>query len=395
MLGSIYIGLSGMDAYTQGLQTISNNIANLNSPGFKATTVNFSDMFAAGGDGLTFTSNGQPTGGGVHLAPPTTDFNQGTLRQTTSDLDLALQGSGFLVLQSGDKIAYARTGQFFVDNDGFITIQGTTYHLTVLDPSNQPAAPNLDAKRTSAPVATTKITFADNLSSTATTASVSSINVFDSSGGKHIWQVNFAAVGATAPGQWNVTVLDETGATVATSVLKFNGSAVDPATQTLTVNTTPTSGAPLSVVLDFSSRVTSFSGGTASTLRAASVDGNGVGDLASVTIDDSGQVKLTYSNNKTELLGAVAIADFRDPQQLKAIGDGLFENPRAAQHRLVASTVDGVGKLVSREIEASNVDLSQAFGDLILIQRGFQASSQVVSVSNDMIQELFGIRGRG
>ena len=106
-------------------------------------------------------------------------------------------------------------------------------------------------------------------------------------------------------------------------------------------------------------------------------------------------MKLTYSNTKTELLGSVALADFRDPQQLQRAGNGLFENRGGGQHRLLSSGADGIGKLVSKQIEASNVDLAQEFGDLILIQRGFQASSQVVSVSNDMIQQLFGIRGQG
>jgi flagellar hook protein FlgE len=95
------------------------------------------------------------------------------------------------------------------------------------------------------------------------------------------------------------------------------------------------------------------------------------------------------------LLGAVAIADFRDPQQLERIGAGLFIDKGGANVRLLASGQDGVGKLLSRQIEASNVDLSQQFGDLILVQRGFQASSQVISISNDMIQQLFGIRGQG
>jgi flagellar hook protein FlgE len=117
--------------------------------------------------------------------------------------------------------------------------------------------------------------------------------------------------------------------------------------------------------------------------------------LSGVTIDQSGQVKLTYSNGKTELVGAVALANFLDPQQLQRVGNGLFENLTGSQPRLVASGGDGVGQLLSKQLETSNVNLAQEFGELIIIQRGFQASSQVVSVANDMIQDLFGIRGRG
>jgi flagellar hook protein FlgE len=149
------------------------------------------------------------------------------------------------------------------------------------------------------------------------------------------------------------------------------------------------------VDFDFSSGVTSYSEGSVSSLHTSSVDGNPLGTLQSVSIDGDGRVKLVYSNQKTETLGAVAIADFRDPQALSRLGAGLFENRNGTGVRLLASRQDGVGALKPGSIEASNVDLSAQFGDLILIQRGFQASSQVVSISNDMIQQLFGIQGRG
>ncbi|HEY9218638.1 MAG TPA: flagellar hook-basal body complex protein [Phenylobacterium sp.] len=397
MLGSIYIGLSGLNAYSKGLQTISNNVANLNTPGFKATNVSFSDVFSTGGGGLTYSSgsNGEKSGSGVRMATPAVNFSQGDLRQSGGDLDLAIQGSGFLVLKDGEKTYFARTGQFGVDEDGFISMQGTKFHLAVLDESRQATTLNIDDKRLKPPTPTSKISFADNLSSTGTEHTLSNIAVFDSNGGKQVWSIKFKAVGSTAPGEWDVTVTDDKGATVATSKLKFIGSTVDPTTASITVNVTPAGADPLSVVLDFSKGVTSFSSGATSSLRVSDADGSGVGNLTSVTIDDDGQVKLTYSNNETELLGAVALADFRDPQQLVRLGNGLFEAGGDGQVRLLPSGQDGVGKLVAKQLEASNVNLSDEFGQLILIQRGFQASSQVVSVANDMIQQLFGIRGQG
>jgi flagellar hook protein FlgE len=398
MLGAIYIGLSGMDAYQKGLQTISNNVANLNTLGFKATSINFTDVFNSGGGGLTFSSgtDAEQAGEGVRYGEPRVDFKQGDLKQSDGDLDLAIQGNGFLVLLDGDKTYYARTGQFVVDEDGYISLQGTKYHLAVLDSSREPVALNLDSKRTSPPKATTTVTFADNLSSSGTDATVSNIAVYDSLGGKQVWQVTFTAAGSSTPGQWTVKVTDQNGNQVGdTATLKFIGGSVDPTTEKLTIQGAPSGGAAsLSVILDFS-QVQSFSAGTVSTIRASDVDGNGVGALTSVTIDEDGQVKLTYSNTKTDLEGAVALADFRDPQQLERVGNGLFENKGGGQYRLLESNTDGIGKLVSKQVEASNVDLAQEFGDLILIQRGFQASSQVVSVSNDMIQQLFGIRGQG
>lgn len=397
MLGSIYIGMSGMNAYSKGLQTISNNVANLNTTGFKANSVSFADVASEGGSGLQFSGGlGSNSGEGVTTGPELIDFSQGDLRQTGNDLDLAIKGNGFLVLEKDDSVYYARTGQFEIDKDGYISQQGTGYHLGVIDANGRAEPVNIDSKRTSSPEATTKIVFADNLSSSATEASVADIAVFDSRGGKQVWTVKFTkSTDPALTNAWNVTVSDATGRQVGTSVLKFLGSVVDPTTSTLTISDTPQGADPLSVTLDFSSGITSFSSGTTSTLRAANVDGRGVGALATASVDEAGKIKLTYSNGETELLGAVAIADFRDPQQLERFGEGLYRSRGGTgQMRILPSGIDGIGTLVSKQIEASNVNLSDEFGELILIQRGFQASSQVVSISNDMIQQLFGIKGQ-
>jgi flagellar hook protein FlgE len=382
MLGAVYIGLSGMDAYSKGLQVISNNVANLNTPGYKSGTTDFSDLYS------------NNAGVGVRLGTTTVDFAQGELRQTNNDLDLAIQGNGFLTLHDKDgQVFYTRTGSFSVDKDGFISTADGQYRLAVLDSNGKPVDVNIGANRTSLPVATTKITFADNLSSSATTATVSGVTVFDSTGNKQVWTLTFTK--ASSGNEWTVVATDSNGNTVGDpATLKFNGSTVDPTTSTLTITDTPPGADPLSVTLDFSSGVTSFSGGPSSTLRAASVDGNGSGALTGVTVNTDGQVNVTYSNGKNQLLGAVALADFPDPQALDRIGNGIYRNQSGGQPRYLASNTDGMGKLVSKELEGSNVDLSAEFGLLILIQRGFQASSQVVSISNDMIQTLFGIRGQ-
>lgn len=395
MLGSIYIGMSGLTTYSRGLQTISNNVTNLNSPGYKATAIRFGDVFSYGGNGLVF-SNGSgatQTGSGVRFGQTRIDFAQGELRQSEGDLDLAIQGTGFLALLKDGKTYYARTGQFSVNNDGYIIRQGTDYRLGVLS-GGRVVDLNIDGKRTNPPIATTAVKFADNISSSATTATVADIAIFDKQGARQTWQAKFDKDTANI-GQWTVTVTDQAGALVGTQTLKFAGSSVDPTTAKLTFTANTATAGALSVDFDFSAGVTSFSSGTVSTLRAASVDGNATGTLATVTVDEEGQIKLSYSNSKSETLGAVAIADFRDPQQLLRLSDGVFENTRNSPVRLLKSNSEGAGRLLGKRSEASNVDLSQQFGDLILVQRGFQASSQVVSTTNDMIQQLFGIRGQG
>ena len=392
MFGSIYVGLSGLNAYSRGLQQISNNVTNLNASGFKGSTVAFTDLVGINGNGgLSYAGGGGGGGNGVEIGDTRIDFKQGELRQTDRDLDLAIDGSGFLVLVRGEEVLYTRTGSFEVDKDGFIVLAGTEYRLATLDGSGRPVSLSIDASRTSQPTKTTTIKFADNLSSTATTYGLSDIKVYDATGGEHIWQIKFDKPEATS-NEWKITITDDKAKTVGTQTLKFIQGQVDPATNKLVFEDTD---AGLSVTLDFSQNVTSFSAGTVSTLRSASVDGYKVGAITSIRVNDKGKLEIGYSNEQKKELGSIAIADFRDPQALDQRSGGLFHDTGLAQRELMTSDDKRVGKVLSRRLEASNVDLAKAFGELILIQRGFQASSQIISVSNDMIQQLFGIRGQG
>jgi flagellar hook protein FlgE len=402
MFGAIYVGLSGLNAYSRGLQQVSNNVTNLNTQGFKASTVSFTDVFGAQGNGgLSFSSGQGSPGHGVENGTSQIDLAAGELRQTDRDLDLAVDGSGFLTLMRGSEIAYTRTGSFEVDKDGYIVLSGTQYRLATIDGAGRPVAVTVDASRTSPPVATTKVTLADNLAADGATdpatnqpkpVSISNILVYDQSGTQHTWTAQFAK-DPSAAHQWLVTVKDSIGKDIGTAqVLKFDaGGHIDPTTTTLAFTD---SDAALSVNFDLSA-VTSFSSAGISTLRSASVDGYGPGTITTVTINEAGQLELGYSNSQKKQLGAIAIADFRDPQELKQRSGGLFTDNGNAGREILPSGDPRVGKVVSRRLEASNVDLSKEFGDLILIQRGFQASSQIISVANDMIQQLFGIRGQG
>jgi flagellar hook protein FlgE len=391
MFGAIYIGLSGLAAYTKGLQVVSNNISNMNTLGYKTSDVSFGDLYGPGSaGGLSF---GSYSGGGqgVSLNDISINFNQGELRQTGRDLDLSIDGNGFLTLLDGNDTYYTRTGSFSVGDDGYIVLNGTNYRLAVLDANGRPVALNIDSKRTDSPQKTDRVTFADNLSSSATTFDIPDIKVYDADGGEHKWSVNFTRP-ETSAGTWTVKVTDETGTEIGSKTLQFTGGAVDPASQELLFEDS-THG--LSVTLDFSANVTSFSSGTVSSLRAADVTGHATGSISTVKVNDQGQLEITYTNDEKAQLGSVALADFRDPQALEQRSKALFVYSGFGELQYLAATDTRVGTISGGKLEASNVDLGAEFGDLILIQRGFQASSQVISVSNDMIQQLFGIRGQG
>ena len=389
MFGSIYIGLSGLNAYSQGLKTVSNNVNNLNTSGFKAADVSFSDIHGADSrGGLQYGSGTSGRGHGVNIDEASINFAQGELRQTDRDLDLAIDGSGFFVLLDGDQTYYTRTGSFAVNDEGFLVLQGTDYRLAVLDAGGRPVALNVDAMRTSAPAKTTKIAFSDNLSSTATTYTIPDLKVYDERGTEHLWTLTFTR-DATVFDVWTLKVTNKAGTEIGSQTLKFAAGTVDPTTDVLTFTE---SG--LSVDLDFT-EASSYSSGTVSNLRASEIDGHGTGSIATLTVNEKGHFEVAYSNEETLELGAIALADFRDPQRLEQRSSGLFMHDGFGQVQYLTAEDGRVGSILSRRLEASNVDLGAQFGDLILIQRGFQASSQIISVSNDMIQQLFGIRGQG
>jgi len=392
MFGSIYIGMSGLSAYSKGLETVSNNVSNLNTQGFKAKDVTFSNVYGVGSEGGLEFGNGQTgSGHGVSVDELATNFEQGELRQTGRDLDLAIDGNGFFVLLDGNDQLYTRTGSFAVDDDGYIVLQGSENRLAVLDEKGRPVALNIDAFRTDSPEPTQTITFADNLSSTATEFSIPDLAVFGPNGEEQVWSIAFARE-ETVADVWTVTITNAAGDEIGEETLEFEAGQIKAGGGKLEFEDEENG---LAVTLDFTESVTSFSSGTVSTLRANDIDGHGTGALATLTVNDDGQLEITYSNEETLELGAVAIADFRDPQALEQRGNALFAYSGFGQRQFLSASDTRVGSILSQRLEASNVDLGNQFSDLILIQRGFQASSQIISVTNDMIQQLFGIRGQG
>jgi flagellar hook protein FlgE len=395
MFGAIYTAMSGMTAYSDGMQTISNNVANLNTYGFKEQLVSFDELVNTG-EQAYLGSDAQTGGDGVALASPTTDFSQGQLSQTTSGLDLAIQGDGFLTVINDGTTYYLRTGSFSVAQNGYIT-DANGDQLTVLNAENQPVALNISSMETDPPTATSTITFANNLSSSGTTATVSNITVYDSAGGSHTWTATLSDPTTDSSGtgtDWTVTVTDSDGSTVGTGTITFDNGNPDSSNDTVTVSEPVTGAADLSVKLDFS-QVTSYSAGTASTLSAQSVDGNAMGTMTGVSVDTNGVVQIAYSNGQTNPAGSVAVANIQDPQNLQLENHGLYRMTTEIPVQYFASGTSGLGTVQSSELEQSNVNLSNEFGDLIMIERGYQACAEVISISNTMIQTLFGIDGQG
>lgn len=396
MFGSIYTGMSGLTAYSKGLDTISNNVANLNTPGYKGNDLLFQDLFYGYQLSSDFNNSYSQLqlGAGVKADSTSIVFSQGDVRATGTDTDVAVDGAGFFVLQDGDQQYFTRSGQFVFDEDGYLVSRGTGLRVTALDENGNLTNISITGQRTSTPTPTSEITFTNNLSTGSTRHELQE-TVFDHAGNEHKLKFTFVNNNAEEPRTWQVEITDENDEQVGeTGIIKFQGNGT-PAEDFNTLDFTfdPAESDPLNITLKFGESgsftgVTSFSGGTQSDMAVADKDGNGPGALTGIEFDREGMFKIKYSNGK-EVDGAkLALASFQDLQALQQTGDSLFLPGENNKPVISVATQDGLGEIAGGSIELSNVELTQQFTDLIIVQRGYQASSQILTVANEMMQQL-------
>ena len=408
MLDTIYIGLTGLTGFSDGLKNISNNVANVNTPGFKGTQLKFEDLFyqLQSGTGNGSDQSGMFMGAGMQAGGSTITFKQGDVKSTGNDLDAAVNGNGFFVIKAADgTTSYTRDGEFSIDSSGFLVTRGGTSRVQGIENGNLVDI-NIADLRVSPARATATIKFTGNLSvdDSDNTQRVSGIPVFGADGGNNPLTITFTkdtSIGA-APRTWKITIDDAAGNLVDdTGSIVFNGDgSPQVGTETHSFVFTPVGGQPMTLTLDFGtagsfSGATNFSAGADSTLALSSQDGLAAGALTKTTFDADGKLALTYSNGRKDSHGQLALAWFDFLQGLQPAGKASFDNNTNLPIRLGAANTSLFGGIQAGSIESSNVDLSQEFTDLIVIQRGFQGSSQVVTVANEMMQQLLDIQNGG
>lgn len=392
MIDSIYVAMSGLRGYEQGLRTISNNTANLNTPGFKSSSMQFADMFSSGGGLASGTHNGQQ-GFGLNALGTTLNFKQGQLQNTGNDLNLAIDGDGLFTLRTTDGgLRYTRAGQFKFDASGVLVSSTSGEAVMGRDANGNLAQINITALKSSAAKATTTLSFSGNLSSAVTTQTVGGLTVYDAAGTSYTLSARLDAV-TGSPGTWTVTVLDG-ATTVGSGTIKFVNGQPDPANSKVAITYMPAGQSPVPLTLDFSTNVTSSGTSTTSTLAMATQDGFGPGGLGKATFDENGVLMLTYSNGQTVRGSRLALGRFSSPDAIKSVGDNEFVTTDGKAWQAGVAQEQGFGTIRAGMIEMSNVDLSQQFSDLVIMQRGYQASSQVVSTANEMLSELFAMKGK-
>jgi len=401
MLGTIYVGLAGMNAYSKGLDVISNNVANLNTVGFKAGQASFAEVVYRNADGAVQGSPGTGThGAGVHVGEDSQNFRQGDPQETGNSLDAAVQGNGFFVLERDGQRYYTRAGQFLF-KDGVLVEKESGAQVMVSSDTQAIGSLSIDAFHVFSPKATSEAKLQGNLSRTGEATFTLPLTVNDTTGGTQSLKVRFVRDG-NDPLRWAVNVLDSKDITLATGAVKFNADGTPAAdNEAISVTVTPEKLSSFTFKLNLGAAGTyagvySLISNATSGVSMLKQDGLVLGTLNTdgATFDERGNLELTYSNGEKKKIGRLVLARFDGSGDLEAIGGGMFMTKPGRTALLSSGMESGVGRVLGGQLEMSNVELTEQFTNLIIIQRGYQASSQMTSVANEMLQQLLSMQDR-
>jgi flagellar hook protein FlgE len=461
MMRSLFAGVSGLQNHQTRMDVVGNNIANVNTTGFKRGRVNFQDMLyqqLAGAARPTEDLGGinpKEVGLGMSIASIDTIHLQGALQTTGVQTDLAIMGTGFFVLKSGEQTFYSRAGTFGLDNQGTLVnpangmrVQGWMAQDQILDVSRDVEDLVIPVGSKDPAKATTQVNFACNLDKripelpeNPTPAQVrastwrSSIKVYDSFGDAHTLQVDFTRVpgtnnswnasvtvdpandpptnaaiglGEAAPvtGDPNVFIVNFDNDGLLLSVVDGAGNESGGAGQIVmnvafdVLGTTPgADGAPirqafaldLGIVGGYERNITQYA--QESSTKMVEQDGYPMGYLDNFKIDQNGVITGVFSNGTNRVLGQVALASFANQGGLEKAGENTFvQSTNSGLANIGPARVASKGKIIAGTLEMSNVDLADQFVDMIVTQRGFQANSRTIQTADQLLQELLTLK---
>lgn len=390
MLRSLNTGIAGLRAHQTMLDVTGNNIANVNTTGFKASSTQFQDTLSqltqagAAPDQQTGGTNPAQIGLGVQVAGIATNFAQGSSQITGRATDMMISGDGFFVVNKGGNAFFTRAGAFDFDAAGNLVtpdgaiVQGWPAVNGVVNPGGPIGNLTLPAAATTPAQATTAVTLGGNLPSDAApgTELVRDVEVFDALGQSITLSLTFTA--GTTGDSWAVRGTGANGATASTTLTFAGGRATGGALNVGGVN------------VDLGG-LTGFA--DLSTVKVTGKDGRQAGTLSSFALGPDGTLVGSFSNGVTEAIGKIALATFENPGGLEKAGNSMYTATAASGGAMVGEAgADGLGTLVGGALEMSNVDLSQEFTNLIVAQRGFQANSRVITTSDEVLNELVNLK---
>ena len=443
MMRSMYSGIAGLKAHQTKMDVIGNNIANVNTAGFKASNVVFSDVYyqtlqnATGADPTTGTAgqNAKQVGIGSKVSSIAANMTtQGGAQATDNAMDLMLSGDSFFIVNRGGTNYFTKAGAFNVDAAGNLctaagdlvmgwdtdengeVIQSQVKALDVMAPENL----------YSQPAATTKAYLSGNIDATDTQLTNEgvpfTVSFYDKLGYSYtaVFSVMSGKKDATsgaftpnAAGVYTVTldkILDANSDPIAgTGAPATVDLSFDPTSgkfdkigtgKSIELAITATPNPFEKITIDFSSLTQYSTSGTSSvtSTRGDKLTGEGAGtsfgNMKGLSIDAAGLIYGTYDNGTKKCLGQIAVTDFANPAGLEAIGGSLFaETQNSGEFDGIGKAVtNGGGSMSSGYLEMSNVDLSTEFTNMITTQRGFQASSRIITTSDSFLEELVNLK---
>lgn len=413
MFTSFSTALSALGAHTTAIDVVGNNLANLNTTGFKRSAVSFFDLVTQSlGAGLGETQVGFGVGRPLTLR----QFSQGAIQTSSGALDAAIQGDGFFVVRgSENRLLYTRGGNLQVDVNGNLTlgtgerVQGWPALNGVVD-ANQPIADMVVPVGTlKAPLATKKVSLDLNLNAAATAGPPpdsysTSIEVFDSLGVSHI--VRFTFTKTTTANEWQYAATfpdaDLTAPfTPVTGTVTFDGdgkmTSPAPGDPVPTLNVTGLRSGATDLTIGWSffngttPRLTQYAQNSA--VAALAQDGSPSANLIRVGLANGGAILAQYSNGQQTVVGQVAMATIRNPESLIAAGNNTFQlSARTALPAIGLPNTGGRGTVIGGAVEGSTVDIAQEFTNLIVYQRGYQANAKVVTTVDEVSQETINLK---
>lgn len=400
---SFSIALSGLQADSVALSTIGNNLANLNTTGYKKQEVNFADMFYQS-VGTSGSSAPMQMGIGTRVSSVSSDFSQGNLNSTGVSTDMAINGNGFFVVQQAGTNELTRSGDFHLSDSGDLitsdgyAVMGYPTVNGVVNPDAPLVVMNVPTAKTQLAHATTGFSFTTSLDSSAAvgTSYTSSNAMYDSQGTAHTMSVTFTK---TASNAWSYSVGMQSGdaasASNNTGTLQFNadGTLASPTGNVTGITFSGLTDGASDLSLDWSLRdasgnsLVTQSSGTSST-NASAQDGYPAGTYKSFSVDASGVMRASYTNGGTEVLGQLAIATVTSPESLGRLGGNLYAvNGASGAMDIGVAGAGSRGKITDSTLEQSNVDISTEFADLIVAQRSFEANSKTVTAFDTITQD--------
>ncbi|ANY88721.1 MULTISPECIES: flagellar hook protein FlgE [Pseudomonas] len=448
---SFNIGLSGLYAANKQLDVTGNNIANVNTVGFKSSRAEFADVYA-GANRLGVGKN--QVGNGVRLAAVSQQFSQGDINNTGNVLDMGIQGQGFFVLSDNGSMVYTRAGAFQTNKDNYVVtsdglrLQGYAADSTGKIQKGVLSDLKIDTSAL-APKATSLIDQGINLNSSATDIPLQVLDnstppvlvpnkpfdpsdettytksfptkVYDSQGNEHTMEQFYRKTGTN---QWTMYTLvdgrnpfDPASTTPLSGTISFNS---DGSVNAMTANNT---GLPAGSSFTVSNNTFTMTGwipaaknaagnwaangaaGNAGGMRLSmnsttsyntetarmsqSQDGYATGILSSLSIDSTGVMFASFSNQQSRAIGQVAVASFANEQGLQQIGGTRWtETFSSGIPGIDAPKTGTLGSVESNSLEASNVNLTQELVELIKAQSNYQANAKTISTESTIMQTI-------